>query len=143
MALGTLHRLLLNHSLGRMKFVKPLLAIGPFPSAGDHVTIDMGFYRHSNPFAHTVGASLRFIIDMAHWEESGFVLVSGQSGHVLSPHYRDQNQLWREGKRLRLDSSESNSQPDNSLFSLRVDLRLVRQISGGSECCNGRYSKVD
>lgn len=113
---GKIHPLLLNHSLGRMKFLKPLVAIGPFPSPGDHVTINMGFYRHSNPFAHTVGASLRLIIDMARWEESGFVLVSGQSGHVLSPHYRDQNQLWREGKRLHLASSESDSQTDNSLL---------------------------
>jgi penicillin amidase len=113
---GKIHRLLLDHSLGRVKFLRPLLAIGPFPSPGDYATINMGFYRHSNPFAHTVGASLRFIVDMAHWQESGFVLASGQSGHVLSPHYRDQNQLWREGKRLRLAGSETDSHPDNSML---------------------------
>jgi acyl-homoserine lactone acylase PvdQ len=93
-----------------------LLAIGPFPSPGDNVTINMGFYRHSNPFAHTVGASLRYLIDMAHLEESGFVLASGQSGHVLSTHYRDQNDLWRAGKRLRLLDVESDAQADNLLL---------------------------
>jgi penicillin G amidase len=113
---GKIHGLLLNHSLGRMKFLKPLLAIGPFPSPGDNVTINMGFYRRSNPFAHTVGASLRFIIDMAHCEESGFVLVSGQSGHVLSTHYRDQNELWRQGKRLGLLGVESEAQANHLLL---------------------------
>jgi penicillin amidase len=113
---GKTHGLLLNHSLGRVTLLKPLLCIGPFPSPGDNVTINMGFYRHSNPFAHTVGASLRFIIDMAHLEESGFVLASGQSGHVLSTHYRDQNDLWRKGKRLRLLGVESEAQADNLLL---------------------------
>ena len=113
---GKSHTLLLNHSLGRISILKPLVAIGPWPSAGDNVTINMGFYRHSNPYAHTVGASLRFIIDMANIEQSGFILASGQSGHVLSPYYGDQHQLWRDGKRLRLSNSETDSEPGNLMF---------------------------
>ena len=49
----------LSHSLARLEHVRPLLAVGPFCSAGDGTTISMGFYRHSNPYEHTVGASLR------------------------------------------------------------------------------------
>jgi penicillin G amidase len=113
---GKRHGLLLNHSLGRLNLLKPLLAIGPFPSPGDNVTINMGFYRHSNPFAHTVGASLRLIIDMAHLEHSGFILASGQSGHALSPHYRDQYDLWREGKRLAIFGAERSIQPGKLQF---------------------------
>jgi penicillin G amidase len=121
---GKSHGLLLNHSLGRINFLKPLLAIGPFLSPGDNVTINMGFYRHSNPFAHTVGASLRFIIDMAHLEQSGFILASGQSGHALSPHYEDQNDLWRGGKRLRLVGAERDAQPDKLLLLIPGSAKL-------------------
>ncbi|MEX0803053.1 MAG: penicillin acylase family protein [Candidatus Binatia bacterium] len=112
---GKIHALLLNHSLGRIGFLKALLAIGPVPSAGDNVTINMGFYRHSNPFAHTVGASLRFSIDTGHWEKSGFVLSSGQSGHVLSPHYGDQTELWRAGERLCMFCPESEKDAEKLL----------------------------
>ena len=61
---GKIHSLMLNHALGRIKLLRPLLNIGPFPSPGDGTTINTGFYRHSNPYAHTVGASLRFVIDV-------------------------------------------------------------------------------
>ena len=87
---GKIHKLMLNHALGRFRLLRPLLNIGPFPSPGDGTTINTGFYRHSSPYAHTVGASLRFVIDVGTWQQSGFILASGQSGHLFSPHYRDQ-----------------------------------------------------
>ena len=80
---GKIHTLMLNHALGRFRLLRPLLNIGPFPSPGDGTTINTGFYRHSSPYAHTVGASLRFVIDVGTWQQSGFILASGQSGHVL------------------------------------------------------------
>ena len=100
---GKIHRLMLNHPLGRIKLLGPLLSSGPFPSPGNGTTINMGFYRHSNPYEHTVGASLRFVIDVGRWQQSGFVLASGQSGHPLSPHYGDQTPLWRAGRYIRME----------------------------------------
>jgi penicillin G amidase len=100
---GKIHRLVLNHPLGRIKPLRSLLSSGPFPSPGDGTTINMGFYRHSNPYEHTVGASLRFVIDVGTWEQSGFVLTSGQSGHPFSPHYDDQTPLWRAGRYIRME----------------------------------------
>ena len=32
------------------------------------------------------------------WDESRVVLPTGQSGHPLSPHYFDQNEMWRSGQ---------------------------------------------
>jgi len=112
---GKIHSLILNHSLGRVKLLRQLLGIGPFPSPGDGTTINMGFYRHSSPYAHTVGASLRFIIDVGGWSQSGFVLASGQSGHPLSPHYGDQTALWRAGRYIRLGAREDGTSPKNVL----------------------------
>jgi penicillin amidase len=101
---GKIHSLLLNHSLGRVKLLRPLLGIRPLPSPGDGTTINMGFYRHSNPYTHTVGASLRFVVDVGNWDQSEFILASGQSGHSLSPHYGDQTALWRAGRYVRIEA---------------------------------------
>jgi penicillin amidase len=99
---GRIHRLTLRHALGGNALLHHIANIGPLPSRGDGMTIDSGFYRHSNPFDHVIGPALRMIIDTGHWERSGFVLPAGQSGHPLSPHYRDQLDLWLRGRRLSL-----------------------------------------
>ena len=99
---GKIHTLTLRHPLDRIRLLRPLLSIGPFPSPGDAVTIKMGFYRHSNPYDQVVGPSLRMIIDLAAPERSLFVIPSGQSGHFFSPHYRDQTELWRAGRFIHL-----------------------------------------
>jgi penicillin amidase len=106
---GELHQLLMNHSLGRIALLQPLLAIGPLPAAGNGTTINLGFYRHSNPYRQTVGPSLRFIGDLKNLENTGFILSSGQSGHPLSNHYADQTELWRRGKRISIPSDNSDT----------------------------------
>ncbi|MBF8254652.1 MAG: penicillin amidase, partial [Deltaproteobacteria bacterium] len=80
---------------------------GPLPAGGDGMTINLGFYRHSNPYSQTVGAALRFIVELNNSANSGFILASGQSGHPLSPHYRDQNERWRKGERITLSSGSA------------------------------------
>jgi penicillin amidase len=109
---GKLHQLRLNHSLGRVGILKPLLGIGPMAAPGDGTTINLGFYRHSNPYQQTVGPSLRFVVDLKDWHNSGFALPSGQSGHPLSTHYRDQTKLWRDGQTIHF--SDSKPLPEGS-----------------------------
>jgi penicillin amidase len=91
----------LIHALGRLPIFKPLLGIGPMAAPGDGTTINLGFYRHSNPYAQTVGASLRFLCDMG-TDSCRVILPSGQSGHPFSPHYRNQTALWRGGDTIGL-----------------------------------------
>ena len=100
---GEQHQLSINHALGRLSMLKRTISIRPIPTGGDGMTVNLGFYRHSNPYAQTVGAALRYVIDFNNVKDSGYVLASGQSGHPGSPHYRDQNELWRKGERIRLD----------------------------------------
>jgi penicillin amidase len=93
--------------------LKPLLGIGPLPTAGDGTTINLGFYRHSNPYTQTVGASLRFVVEMGTLPSSSFILPSGQSGHRFSRHYADQTQHWLSGKRIpmfRFDNDTMNQE---------------------------------
>jgi penicillin amidase len=103
--------LLLNHALGRIGIFKSLLGVGPLSTPGDGMTINVGFYRHSNPYSHTVGAALRFIVDFGAQQESGFILPSGQSGHPLSVHYADQTAIWLSGKRVTLNDESRNDTP--------------------------------
>jgi penicillin amidase len=109
----------MHHPFGRINSLKPLLGIGPLATAGDGMTINLGFYRHSNPYSQTVGASLRFIVELGNWKDSGFILSSGQSGHPLSPHYGDQTFLWRSGKRIPLSAGPGHASPNNGGLLLR------------------------
>ncbi|AMK74983.1 MULTISPECIES: penicillin acylase family protein [Methylomonas] len=46
---------------------------------------------------HGHGASERLVLSPAHPDDAIFHMPGGQSGHVLSPHYRDQQQSWQDG----------------------------------------------
>ena len=102
---GRIHTLSLIHPLGRAAFLRPALSVGPLACSGDGSTINMGFYRHSAPYQHTVGASLRFIVDLGNLGHSSFIMPTGQSGHLFSPHDRDQTNLWRAGGQLSMSIS--------------------------------------
>ena len=99
---GKLHQLSLNHALGRLATLRPAVSLGPMAAGGDGMTVNLGFYRHSNPYAQTVGAALRYVIDFNDPEHSGFVLASGQSGHPSSPYYGDQTEAWHSGAKIQL-----------------------------------------
>lgn len=47
--------------------------------------------------ARTFGASERFAVEVGREEEGYFHMPGGQSGHPLSPHYRDMHQSWADG----------------------------------------------
>jgi penicillin amidase len=103
---GKIHQLQINHAFGRSILLKPLLGVGPLGASGDGMTINFGFYRHSNPYAQTAGPSLRFTVELGAQPSSEFILPTGQSGHPLSPHYRDQTPLWRQGRGINLTSEQ-------------------------------------
>lgn len=51
------------------------------------------------------GASERLVLSPSHPEHAIFHMPGGQSGHPLSPHYRDQQNFWRDGVALPLRSA--------------------------------------
>ena len=44
------------------------------------------------------GASERMVVSPGREEDGIFHMPCGQSGHPLSPHYRDAHQAWEEGE---------------------------------------------
>ncbi|MGZ5001105.1 MAG: penicillin acylase family protein, partial [Methylomonas sp.] len=59
------------------------------------------------------GASERLVLSPAHPEDAIFHMPGGQSGHPLSPHYRDQQIFWQEGIAAAL---QSDAKPDALSF---------------------------
>ncbi|WP_445367426.1 penicillin acylase family protein [Methylomonas sp. BW4-1] len=53
------------------------------------------------------GASERLVLSPSHPENALFHMPGGQSGHPLSAHYRDQQNFWRDGVALPLQSAKA------------------------------------
>jgi penicillin amidase len=71
---------------------------GPSELAGDGTTVNRVSYNRLQPFRAWEIPSFRQVLDVGGWDDSRVVLPAGQSGHPLSPHYFDQNDLWRQGQ---------------------------------------------
>ena len=71
---------------------------GPSPIVGGITTVNRVSYHRLRPFAAWEIPSWRQLFDVGAWDESRVVLPGGQSGHPLSPHYFDQNEMWRQGQ---------------------------------------------
>jgi penicillin amidase len=70
---------------------------GPVPVPGDNMTVNKTVTNLRRPYQTSDAASFRQILDVGAWDRSLGVNTAGQSGHPRSPHYFDQNVLWRQG----------------------------------------------
>jgi len=88
---GGLHRLVLDHALGRAPLVGGLLSRGPYAMPGSATTVAaFGGPWKGDAMDVTYGPSMRFVTDAARPDESRSVLPGGQSGHPFDVHYDDQ-----------------------------------------------------
>jgi penicillin amidase len=71
-----------NPVLHQVPRVGPYFDIGPVPMSGAPITVKQ--------FTRAVGPSMRMNADLADWDRSLLNIVTGQSGQILSSHYRDQ-----------------------------------------------------
>ena len=71
---------------------------GPVPVGGGSTTVNKTTTDLRRPYATSEAASYRQILDIGLWDASLGVNITGQSGHPRSPHYFDQNRLWRQGE---------------------------------------------
>jgi penicillin G amidase len=71
---------------------------GPVPVAGDNMTVNKTTTNLMRPYETSEAASYRQILDVGVWDRSVAINTTGQSGHPRSPHYFDQNDLWRQGR---------------------------------------------
>lgn len=123
---GDLHTVTFKHMFsGNLKMIDNLVNIGPFKIGGDGTTIFNTEYpfaksidkyprfRHEE-FENNLGPAMRFIFDFSSPDEFLMVLTTGQSGQILSDHYKDMTQLWLNGKyfKVRTDSQSIKMNKD-------------------------------
>ncbi len=99
---GRLHTLTLKHPFGDIDVLRSIFNVGPFEVGGSGTTVNNGEYRMTEPFAMTLGPSMRTIVSFADPKGALSVLPSGQSGQPLHDHYSDQTPLWKNGEYHRM-----------------------------------------
>lgn len=96
---GRMHAAVFLHPLSAGGFpLQWLFNPGVSEMVGDGTTVMRVSYHRLAPFRAWELPSWRQVLDVGGWDESRVVLPAGQSGHPLSPHYFDQNDLWRDGQ---------------------------------------------
>jgi penicillin amidase len=86
--------LLVKHPLASVKILDRWLQLnrGPFPSAGNHGSLNANFYGYheaSRSFRTSIGPSMRFVLDWSDVDAFTLTGALGQSGNPFSPHYDD------------------------------------------------------
>jgi len=80
---GRYNLLTIKHPVGsHLPVFGPYFNIGPVEMSGSSTTIKQT--------SATLGPSMRFVADLAHWDGSFNNIDIGQSGQILSRHYKDQ-----------------------------------------------------
>jgi penicillin amidase len=95
---GSIHTVTFQHPLGAVRALSRIFNIGPFPMQGGGTTLNKSEFRVAHPFAVSVGASMREVIDLADPTAANFVITSGQVGQPFHRHYDDQTPLWLNGR---------------------------------------------
>ena len=71
---------------------------GPVPLAGSTTSVSKTAVNARKPYGVTDISSYRQIIEPGAWDRTLAINTTGQSGHVRSPHYFDQNAMWAAGR---------------------------------------------
>lgn len=88
---GEVNRLSVTHALVRgVPLLSDWLALPADPMSGSGETV--------RAQGRTFGASERFVVSPSRLSSALFSMPAGQSGHVLSRHYRDGHKDWAEGR---------------------------------------------
>jgi penicillin amidase len=124
---GDLHSERHTHPLAQDERLERLFSfdIGPYPSPGGPNTVRPDAYQMWQdldpagprpPWTSAYGPSQRLIAEMTPEGPRGFVLLpTGESGNPFSPHYRDMNPAWREGRLVVLSLGASPRVPKHAI----------------------------
>jgi penicillin amidase len=100
---GALHTLTLtNQSLGTSGVapVEWLFNRGPYEAGGGSSIVQATGWEPSEGYEVDWVPSMRQVIDLADFDASTWVNLTGASGHAFSPTYRDQTQAWVSGEQF-------------------------------------------
>lgn len=99
---GRWNQVTLAHPIaGRLGWLSRYFNIGPIEMGGHTTTVKQT--------TRTLGPSMRFVATPGAWGDSLLTLTTGESGQVLSSHYKDQWEAYRDGVGLPLEFSKSGA----------------------------------
>lgn len=92
---GRLHTISFEHPVGKIWPLNYIFNLGPYPIGGATQEINnLKSNTIKQGFSVQAGPSTRRIIDFSHPKNSFGILPTGNSGHVLSPFYKNQLELF-------------------------------------------------
>ncbi|MDC6364843.1 MULTISPECIES: penicillin acylase family protein [Flavobacteriaceae] len=94
------HTLEHKHPIGEVEALRKYFNVGPFPVVGSREVINnLAFpYDSTGYYKVSSGPSTRRVIDFSDIENSISILPTGQSGNPFSKHYKDQAEMYVQGK---------------------------------------------
>ncbi len=100
---GDVHRLRLNHFLGRIPFWGRRYRFDDFPASGGSTTLMKTAHGAFNGRQGvSYGSNARHISDLSDMDANWFVLLGGQDGRLGADNLLDQVPLWREGRYIQV-----------------------------------------
>lgn len=115
---GNIHKVTFKHMFhGIANITDKLIDIGPYSIGGDGTTIFNTEYSFpalfeeknniskilkEEPYANTLGPSMRYIYDFGNPDYFEFIMPTGQSGNFMSEHYKDMTEMWLNGKYIKI-----------------------------------------
>ncbi len=104
------HTLEHQHPFGKIKALRSFFNVGPYEINGTNEVINnlLFTYTDNGQYEVKAGPSTRRVIDFSDIENSYSVLPTGQSGNPMSPHYRDQAELYNKGgfRKMKINKAE-------------------------------------
>ena len=96
------------HPMGKVDLLKPWFNVGPFAAPGGNETVNNAGFKFSSTGNYTAyfGPAMRIVIDFADVENAVSILPTGNSGNVMSPHYKDQAEMYVKGKSRKMMMNE-------------------------------------
>jgi len=106
---GELHQIEFKHFFdGINPIVDNIVNVGPFPIGGDGTTVFNTEYSFTEPYLNRLGPSMRYIFDFSKPDEFLYVLPTGQSGHIISPNYKNMTKHWLAGNYIKIKTDEES-----------------------------------
>ncbi len=98
---GKVHTLTHDHAMSQNESLAPYFSVGPYEISGTNEVINNMLFGLNKEGKYKVkgGPSTRRIIDFSDIENNSWsILPTGQSGNALSPHYKDQADMFAKGE---------------------------------------------
>ncbi len=127
---GRMHKATFKHAFsGFSDLIDSYINIGPFEIGGDGTTIfntEYPFYEgikkiprfDHKKFENNLGPAMRYIYDFSTPDKFCLILTTGESGNIMSDHYRDMTQMWLHGKYLTIRTDEKSIRNNSNLYTI-------------------------